>query len=90
MQEARCESCGACVVYCPTGALESRISLKHDVPDRLVQTTCAYCGVGCNFDLNIKNDKVVGVTSTPNAAVNGLHLCVKGVMDINLFTIRND
>ncbi|MAT43370.1 MAG: formate dehydrogenase subunit alpha [Anaerolineaceae bacterium] len=78
MQEARCESCGACVVYCPTGALESRISLNHEEPDRLVQTTCAYCGIGCNFDVNIKDDKVVGVTSTPNAAVNGLHLCVKG------------
>ena len=26
MIEARCESCGACVAYCPTGALDSKLS----------------------------------------------------------------
>ncbi len=78
MLEARCESCGACAVYCPTGALEHRFSLNAPKPDKLVQTTCVYCGVGCNFDLNVKDDKVVGVTSNPDAPVNGFHLCVKG------------
>ena len=47
-------------------------------PDRLVTTTCAYCGVGCNFDLNVKDESIVGVTSNPYAPVNGMHLCVKG------------
>jgi len=28
--EARCESCGACVAYCPTGALDNKIGLKWD------------------------------------------------------------
>ena len=43
-----------------------------------VTTTCTYCGVGCQFDLNVKKGKVVKVTSNSKAAVNGMALCVKG------------
>lgn len=84
MLEARCESCGQCVAYCPTGALSDRMThglgRAHQV--RKVTTTCTYCGVGCQFDLNIKNidgrDRIIGVTSNPEAPVNGMALCVKG------------
>lgn len=76
--EARCESCGACVAYCPTGALDNKLSFGAGQPDRLVRTTCTYCGVGCQFDLNVKDGKIIRVTSTPEAPVNGNHLCVKG------------
>lgn len=75
---ARCESCGACVAYCPTGALDNKPSIGAGKPDKLVTTTCGYCGVGCQFDLNIKDGRVMRVTSNPKAPVNGLHLCVKG------------
>jgi formate dehydrogenase major subunit/formate dehydrogenase alpha subunit len=78
MHDARCESCGACVAYCPTGALADRRLLALGQPDRLVTTTCGYCGVGCQFDLNVKDGRVIGVTSNPEAPVNGLSLCVKG------------
>lgn len=80
MLEARCESCGQCVAYCPTGALSSKMSYglgrSHQVEK--VTTTCAYCGVGCQFDLNVRDGRVVGVTSNPDAPVNGMALCVKG------------
>jgi formate dehydrogenase alpha subunit len=76
--EARCESCGACVEYCPTGALAHKPSYIEPLPDKKVLTTCAYCGVGCNFDLNVKDNRVIKVSSNPKAAVNGIHLCVKG------------
>lgn len=78
MLDARCESCGACAAYCPTGALDDRHSFGLGVPDRLVTTTCTYCGVGCQFDLNVKDDRIIRVTSNPDAPVNGMHLCVKG------------
>lgn len=47
-------------------------------PDKKVRTTCPFCGVGCNFDLNVKNGKVIGVTSNCDSPVNGRLLCVKG------------
>jgi len=80
MLEARCESCGQCVAYCPTGALTSKISrgLGRAPQVTKVTTTCTYCGVGCQLDLNVKDGKVIGVTSNPDAPVNGMALCVKG------------
>jgi predicted molibdopterin-dependent oxidoreductase YjgC len=80
MLEARCESCGQCVAYCPTGALSNKMNYglgrAHQV--RKVTTTCAYCGVGCQFDLQVKGQRVIGVSSNPDAPVNGMALCVKG------------
>ncbi|MBN2550970.1 MAG: formate dehydrogenase subunit alpha [Anaerolineales bacterium] len=80
MLEARCESCGQCVAYCPTGALSDRMSYglgrAHQI--KKVTTTCTYCGVGCQFDLNVKDGRIIGVTSNPAAPVNGMALCVKG------------
>ncbi len=43
-----------------------------------VRTTCPFCGVGCNFDLNVKDGKVIGVTSNACSPTNGRDLCVKG------------
>ncbi len=34
--------------------------------------------MGCTFDLNVREGKVVRVTSAEDAPVNGLSLCVKG------------
>jgi predicted molibdopterin-dependent oxidoreductase YjgC len=58
------------------------MSVTLGSPDRLVKTTCPYCGVGCQFNLNVKDDvpggRVIRVTSSPEAPINGMHLCVKG------------
>ena len=82
MLEARCESCGQCVAYCPTGALSNKMSYGQGIARARqiskVTTTCAYCGVGCQFDLVIKHKKIIGVASNPDAPVNGMALCVKG------------
>lgn len=47
-------------------------------PDRIVATTCPYCGVGCNLELHIKNDYIFKVTSPFESVVNHGNLCVKG------------
>jgi predicted molibdopterin-dependent oxidoreductase YjgC len=80
MLDARCESCGQCVAYCPVGALYDKMSLGVARVNKVskVRTTCSYCGVGCNFDLNVRDGKIVRVTSVPDAPVNGMALCVKG------------
>ena len=46
--------------------------------DRVVPTTCPYCGVGCNLELHIKDDYIYKVTSPFDATVNHGNLCVKG------------
>lgn len=47
-------------------------------PDRVVRTTCPYCGVGCQMELNIKDDFIYAVTAPFDAAPNYGMLCVKG------------
>jgi formate dehydrogenase alpha subunit len=47
-------------------------------PDRIVSTTCPYCGVGCNLQLHVKDDYIFKVTSPFDAVVNQGNLCVKG------------
>ena len=58
----------------PTGS--SRAAKPWD--RKKVRTTCPFCGVGCNFDLNVAHGKVVGVTAAYDAPVNQGSLCVKG------------
>lgn len=78
--ESDCVFCGSCVALCPTGALleKNMIGKGRSFEIEKVKTTCPFCGVGCNFDLNVKNGKVIGVTSNPTSVVNGRHLCLKG------------
>lgn len=47
-------------------------------PDRKVETTCPYCGVGCQIDLHIKDDLIYRVSGRFDNKVNRGNLCVKG------------
>ena len=47
-------------------------------PDRVVQTTCPYCGVGCQIDLLVKDDLIYRVNGRFDNPVNRGNLCVKG------------
>lgn len=73
-----CVSCGACVQTCPTEALTDKYTTKTLIPDRKVRTTCTYCGVGCQLDIHVKDDKIVGIQAPENAEVNFGHTCLKG------------
>lgn len=46
--------------------------------EKIVSTTCGYCGVGCTLDLHIKGDFIYRVTSPFDSPVNHGNLCVKG------------
>lgn len=78
--ESNCVFCGQCVSVCPVGALSERQMVGKGRRWELtkVKTTCPFCGTGCNFDLNVKDGKVIGVTSNTSAPVNGRALCIKG------------
>lgn len=78
LTETNCVFCGTCVSACPTAALTEKPMRDMGLAERKVKTTCPFCGVGCNFDLNVKDNEVIGVTSNLTAPVNGRLTCVKG------------
>ncbi|MHC4533773.1 MAG: formate dehydrogenase subunit alpha [Planctomycetota bacterium] len=82
LNESTCELCGQCISTCPTGALYERAAKgKGQCKDLLrTRTTCPYCGVGCQIDLNInpKANEIVRVTSPVGCIPNDGNLCVKG------------
>ena len=90
--QSQCDGCGQCVQICPVGALtpkhiygpRKRIR-KKDI-ETVTQTTCPYCGVGCQLDIgtkrtyingNVGRDSVIHVTAS-DAVPNYGKACVKG------------
>ena len=75
---SECVSCGACVQACPTATLMEKSVIEHGVPDRVVKTTCAYCGVGCSLRAEIKGSQVVRMVPDKDGKANHGHACLKG------------
>lgn len=76
--DSECVSCGACVQACPTATLMDKTVIEAGTPEHKVTTTCAYCGVGCSFDAEMKGDEVVRMTPNKDGGANHGHSCVKG------------
>jgi predicted molibdopterin-dependent oxidoreductase YjgC len=56
-------------------------NVRYDVRPwdiKKVKTTCSYCGVGCQFYLEVKDNKVVSVRGAEETGPNHGSLCVKG------------
>ncbi|MCS7049313.1 MAG: formate dehydrogenase subunit alpha [Verrucomicrobiae bacterium] len=75
---SHCVSCGACVKECPTGALYEKAIAEFGQPTYVTRTTCAYCGVGCNFDVGVRAGRIVSMRPVDASPVNWGHACVKG------------
>ncbi|MFZ5456039.1 MAG: formate dehydrogenase subunit alpha [Pseudomonadota bacterium] len=76
--ESECVSCGACVQACPTATLMEKGVIEHGQAEKKVTTTCAYCGVGCSFDAEVKGSTVVRMVPSKDGGANHGHSCVKG------------
>ncbi len=83
MKQSSCVSCGNCVSVCPVGALMPKSKEKfRNWQVEKVRTTCSYCGVGCQMDLVVKDNKVVRIDPADGPSNNEL-LCVKGKFGFN-------
>jgi len=85
LPDSACVYCGNCIGVCPTGALmfKSEYDMRQagtwDESQQTVTTTiCPYCGVGCNLELHVQDNRIVKVTSPLDHDVSSGHLCVKG------------
>ena len=76
--DSDCVSCGACVQACPTSTLMEKSVIEVGQPEHSVVTTCAYCGVGCQFKAELKGAEVVRMVPYKNGMANHGHSCVKG------------
>ena len=75
---SECVSCGACVQACPTATLVEKSVVAQGQPTRAVETTCAYCGVGCSFTAEMQGERLVRMTPSRSGGANEGHSCVKG------------
>src|SRR5439155_5965500 len=85
LPDSACVYCGNCIGMCPTGALmfKTEHDLReagewHEDEQAVTQTICPYCGVGCNLELHVQDNRIVKVTSPLDHSVTSGHLCVKG------------
>ncbi len=76
--QSECVSCGQCVESCPTGALIEKSRIEAGAAEQATTTTCAYCGVGCSFDVETRGEQVVRMVPNRDGGANHGHACVKG------------
>jgi predicted molibdopterin-dependent oxidoreductase YjgC len=85
LPDSACVYCGNCIAVCPTGALmfTTEFDMRaegtwHEEIQTVTRTVCPYCGVGCNLDLHVQDNRIVKVMSPLDHDVTSGNLCIKG------------
>jgi predicted molibdopterin-dependent oxidoreductase YjgC len=85
LPDSACVYCGNCIGVCPTGAIQFKTEFDLRQAGRwrpdeqsVTRTVCSYCGVGCNLELHVQDERIVKVTSPADHSVTNGHLCIKG------------
>lgn len=82
LTKSPCTSCGLCVEVCPVGCL-MHVQYEHNGLQWTMKrqaTTCNYCAVGCQMNLEVESNTglVEKVTFAEGVGVNDARSCVKG------------
>lgn len=81
LKNSDCVFCGECLQACPVGALIPDKAYRDErfKDTQKVRTTCSFCGVGCQMDLFVQDNKIVKISGADtDLAPNNGSLCVKG------------
>ncbi|KGJ91014.1 nitrate reductase [Colwellia psychrerythraea] len=70
-----------------TSSLSLPVS-QTDEPS-LIQSTCAYCGVGCGVDIGVADGKATSLIGSADHPANYGRLCVKGSNLLNTIDLTN-
>jgi predicted molibdopterin-dependent oxidoreductase YjgC len=85
LPESACVYCGNCIAVCPTGALMAKPEFDlraaaqwRPETQKVTDTICPYCGVGCTLTVHVQDQQIIKVTSPFDNEVTRGNLCVKG------------
>lgn len=81
LKDSDCVFCGECLQACPVGALVPDKAFRdHRFKDtKTVRTTCSFCGVGCQMDVFVQDNRIVKIGGADtDLPPNRAGLCVKG------------
>jgi len=85
LPDSACVFCGNCIGVCPTGALIPTTEYEmraagtwSEDAQTVTRTICSYCGVGCNLDLVVQDNRILKALSPLDHDVTSGHLCIKG------------
>ena len=97
LTDSACVYCGNCIGVCPTNALmfKSEYDLRQagkwdESRQTVTETVCPYCGVGCNLELHVQDNRIVKATSPMDHDITHGHLCIKGRFGWEFVNNRDD
>src|ERR1700761_2648113 len=61
-----------------TSARTRAVTARTSTADRVVQSVCPYCAVGCGQRVFVKDEKVVQIEGDPDSPISRGRLCPKG------------
>jgi formate dehydrogenase major subunit len=62
------------------------LEARTETADRVVQSVCPYCAVGCGQRIYVKDEKVIQVEGDPDSPISRGRLCPKGSATKQLVT----
>src|SRR5436305_9532445 len=63
-------------------ARSQRLEPRTKTADRVVQSICPYCAVGCGQKVYVKDEKVVQIEGDPDSPISRGRLCPKGAASL--------